>query len=164
MKKIVVALLLTGLLSGCESMKGAASSMTQQTGGNELPEASAGYQPAAQLPFPKERVFQAALDTLDDLRITVLTESKDAGRITTDYVAGPTQVVAFGLLGGNSVRYKYTISVKQDGKASKLTVTAFLESSGNKVQSWRDVSADNQQIVTNLQNFLTEKISKKLGM
>ena len=70
--------------------------------------------------------------------------------------------MALGILGGNSTRYKYLISVQERGRNTKLTVTAYLESSGNQIQSWRDVSADNPQIVSNLQNALTEDIQKHL--
>lgn len=150
--KIFVALFAILLTTGC----------VQTIGGKALPGPSAGFQPADPLSYPVAKVYKAAIETLDDSRISVLSQSKEDGRISTDYVVGPTQIMALGILGGNSTRYKYLISVQERGRNTKLTVTAYLESSGNQIQSWRDVSADNPQIVSNLQNALTEDIQKHL--
>lgn len=143
------------LVSGC-------AAMTQQIGGKALPEPSAGFKPMEILPYSTSAVFRAAVEALEDSGATILQQSKENGRITTDYVAGPTQIAALGLLGGNSVRYKYLVSVKDRAGKTKLTVTVFLESSGNQVQSWRDVSADNPEAVASIQNALIEDIEKRL--
>jgi len=151
-KSISAALFSVALAAGC----------AQTIGGKAIPNPSAGFQPADPLPYPVAKVYKAAIDTLDDSRIPVANQSKEDGRISTDYIAGPTQIMALGILGSTSTRYKYLISMKDRGHNTKLTVTAYLESSGNKIQSWRDVSADNPQVISSLQNALTEDIEKHL--
>lgn len=162
MKRLMIIAVLTGLLTACETVKDISGAVTQDIGGQAFPEPSPGFEPKATLPYSTAKVYQAALNTLEDENIIIASESKQNGRITTDYIAGPTQMTALGLLGTISTRYKYQINVKQREKGTKLTVTAYLESSGNQVQSWRDVSADNPQAISVLQKALTEKIEKNL--
>ena len=137
--------------------RGVVESMTSQRG-TSLPEPSQTYQPIEEIPYPVANLYNAAIEVLDEDRVSIVNENKDGGRIATDYVAGPSYSTALGILGSNSTRYKYLISIKKNGDGAKLMVTAFLESSGNEIQSWRDVSADNQTIVRNIQNALAEKI------
>jgi hypothetical protein len=100
---------------------------------------------------------------LDDARVPIAQENKESGRITTDYIARPTYRAAFGLLGSNTVRYKYRISIRGHSVGSQLRITAFLESSGNKVQSWRDVGSSNKKIIEALQDSLIEEVEKRVA-
>lgn len=165
--QILLVAVLAAALTACafnegSKERGFIESITSSNG-KSLPKPSPQYQPREVLPFPSQQVYKAAINTLDDSRISIANESKEDGRISTDYIAGPTFSTAFGILGSNSSRYKYLISVKESGRNSTtLRVTAYLESSGSSIQSWRDVSADNQQIVANLQNALMEDIEKRL--
>lgn len=154
------------LISACAMNEGSkergfVGSMTSQRG-KSLPAPSQNFQPTDVLPFASMQVHKAALRALDDARVSILSESKEDGRIATDYVAGPSFDTALGLLGNNSTRYKYLLSIKPSGRGTKLKVTAYLESSGSEVQSWRDVSAENQTQVNSVQNALIENIENAL--
>ncbi len=149
---VAVALMGVAFISGCAT----------QVGGKSLPVPSAGFQPTDVLPYAPARVYAASTAALDDASVPILSGNKDEGRIVTDYVAGPELVRVGGLLGGNSTRYKYLITIKASGSGSKLKVAATLESSGTQMQSWRDVSSDNQDVVNNIQNAMTENIEKHL--
>ena len=166
LRKLSVSLLLVVLVSACaidegSKARGVVESMTSQRG-KSLPAPSPNFKPADVLPFTSTQVYKAAVGVLDDARVSILNESKEDGRIATDYVAGPSFSMAIGLLGSNSTRYKYLISIKNSGRGTTLKVTAYLESSGNEVQSWRDVSADNQTQVRNIQNAMIENIENRL--
>jgi hypothetical protein len=165
-RKLILSLFLVVLVSACATNEGSGArnvieSMTSQSG-KSLPEPSPNFKPTDVLPFSSEQVYKAAVGVLDDARVSILNESKEDGRIATDYVAGPRFTTALGLLGTNSTRYKYLLAIKKSGSGTKLKVTVYLESSGNEVQSWRDVSEDNQTQVHNIQNALIENIEKAL--
>jgi uncharacterized lipoprotein len=147
------------LLLGCASSIGCAT----QVGGKNIPQPSAGFAAKDVLPNPPAQVYAAAKSVLDDDNVAITGESKEDGRINTDYVEGPSSIYAMGILGGNSSRYKYLIKVKPSGSGTKLTVAATLESAGSKyAQSWKDVSSDNPETVTKIQDALVEKIENKL--
>ncbi len=135
-------------LAGCWSM------------GKPMPTASAGFQPTDVLPNPPEQVFSAATAEMDDEGVAITSQSKEDGRITTDYVAGPSMVSA---VGGTNSRFKYLITVRPSGSGTKLIVHATLESAGtNAAQAWHDVSESNPDAVTGIQHALIEKIEKRL--
>ena len=161
----VVAVLATSLV-GCATNEGSGTRSAVEaitsTAGTPLPEPSAGFTPTDPLPHAPAKVYAAATAALDAMRIPIVNSSQADGRVTTDYAAGPRYSAAFGLLGSNTTRYKYLVNVRAAGTGSKLTVTAFLESSGNQVQSWRDVSADNPTITAKIQLALIERIEKSL--
>jgi hypothetical protein len=162
-----LSLFLIILISACAAEEGskgrsAIESITSQRG-KSLPQPSANFQPTDVIPFSPAQVYKAAVGVLDDARVSILNENKEDGRITTDYVAGPSFTVLGGFLGGgNSTRYKYLVSIKSASGGTKLKVTTYLESSGTSFQSWRDVSEDNQTQVRNIQNALIESIEKSL--
>lgn len=152
MKKIIaVSLLTTITMVGC-----------MQIGGQAIPEPRAGFQATNTLPYTKAKVYQASLDALNESGVIILNEKKDVS-ISTDYVAGPTQLVALGILGTNSTRYKYLITLSGTDKKVVLNVKAFLESSADTLQSWRDVSGENAGAVKSIQDALIEKIESKLN-
>lgn len=129
----LAAVTLATLLAGCATNEGSGTrsfveSITS-TAGTPLPEPSAGFKPTDPLPHAPAKVFSAAAAVLDEMRIPITNSSQPDGRITTDYAAGPRYSAAFGILGSNSTRYKYLVNVKEAGRGTKLTVTAFLESS-----------------------------------
>lgn len=166
MKKVLFSSLIASTLMGCamdEGSKGRAAveSMTS-TIGKSMPAPSLNFKPLDILPYPTKQVYKEVINILDESRISVLNENKEDGRISTDYIAGPVFVTAGGLLGSNSTRYKYLISIRDISGSTKLKVTAFVESSGNKIQSWRDVSEQNQTQVRSIENALIEKIEKSL--
>ena len=70
-----------------------------QVGGKAIPTASQGFRAADVLPNPPAQVYAAATAELDDEGIAVATQDKEAGRITSDYVPGPSTV---SLIGGTN--------------------------------------------------------------
>lgn len=133
--------------------------------GKALPKPTAGYIPKETLPFPVAQVYKAAVAVLDEDGASILNQDKEDGRIATDYIPGPSFTAAGGLLGSNTLRYKYLINIKEAGQGSKVKVTAHLESSGNKIQSWRDIgdiNDHNRAAVADLENALIEQIEKQL--
>lgn len=164
--RLVIVAAAAAALAGCATNEGGGSRSVVEsitsTSGAPLPEPSAGFVPTDPLPHPRAKVFSAAVAVLDEMRVPIVSSNPTDGRITTDYAAGPRYTAALGFLGSNSTRYKYLVNVRDAGRGTKLTVTAYLESSGNSVQSWRDVSADNPAITAKIQNALVERIEKSL--
>lgn len=139
-------------------------SITSKSGGAELPRPSEGYKPAKEVSASRERLIGAILEVFDENRISADLIDKQYGRVTSGYVQGPTFSTAFGLLGSNSTRYKFAISMSvSDKRANKLKVVATLESAGDEVTSWRDVSADNREVVANLEGWLYEQIEARIS-
>jgi hypothetical protein len=152
--KIIIITLIIMHTVGC--------ALTQEIGGTSLPEPSQNFAPQTILSSNATDVFDATVSVLDEKRVIIQNQDRSAGRLTTDYITGSTQMTALGLLGTNSTRFRYLIMIKPAEGGARLTVTAFLESSGNAVQSWRDVSADNKEIVRNLEYALIEDIEGRL--
>ena len=164
--KVSFIICAAAIVTGCAVSEGstarnAVAAMTT-TAGAGLPQPTVGFKAADQLKHPPEKVYAAALAALDAMRVPVLNSNQAEGRITTDYAAGPRSSTAFGLLGSNSSRYKYSVNIRGVGRDSKLAVTAFIESSGNSIQAWRDVSADNLTATGNIRDALVENIEKNL--
>jgi NlpB/DapX lipoprotein len=154
---IVAFVALAFNLSGC----------AQPIGATRFPEPSVTFVPKKEYAAPFENVWNTVHDVLENNRIAVAAESKDEGRITTDYVQGESQMHAFGFLGVLSSRYKYVIRLSRTGVAStRINILAYLESSGSAGPpeggavggAWRDVSNDNKAGVTKLENWLYEQI------
>lgn len=149
----------------CAFFVSACGTAPKVIGGNPLPSPSAGFTPAASLSYSKDKVYEATMAVLADKGIAVVNENKEGGRVSTDYVAGTTQQMGVVVLGTatTSTRYKYLVNISPDGKKkSRLAVKAFLEASSSNVQSWRDISSENQKIVSDIQNSLIESIESKL--
>lgn len=101
MHKLVILLVIAISLAGCAMQEGSKSrgvveSMTSQRGAS-LPEPSSSYQPVDHLPYPVGKVYEAAIEVLDEGRVSIVNENKDSGRIATDYVAGPSYSTALGI-------------------------------------------------------------------
>ncbi len=167
LRQLGLPLLLIALLSACamnESAeeKNVLDAMTIQKG-KPLPKPDPGFKAADVLPYTPLQVYVAAIEVLDAHRIFIAYENKTDGRISTDYVNGPSYVTAYGMLGGYTLRYKYLITLKKVGEQTKLNVTAYLESTRNEGLSWRNVSNENPTQVQDLQNVLIELIEHQLA-
>lgn len=148
------------LFSAAASAEGLLEAITAQND-ERLPQPSPGYQAKKLLPVTSDVLFQTVLRIFDENRITPGVIDKENGRIVSDYVAGPTFSTAFGLLGSNSTRYKVNIFIVKISKSSsKINVVARIESSGSQIQSWRDVSADNRKVVSDIEDWMYEQIEQ----
>jgi len=107
-----------------------------------------------------ERLWNAIRTVLEKERINIASTDRADGRITTDYVPGASQV---GLIGGSlTTRYKYNLSLRRTDKATtKVGITSTLESSSKNIP-WHDISKDNEERVTKLENWLYERIEQAL--
>lgn len=132
-------------------------------GATRFPQPSENFMPKREYTASFEDSWKNVNDVLNKNRIVVATENKGEGRITTDYIQGQGQADGFGLLGVISTRYKYAIRLARAGSGNTtINVIANLESSGNAMPAWRDISNENRGIVTKLENWLYEQIQKRL--
>ncbi len=146
------ALFIIVCLSGCFAV-----------GSARLPKASDGYQPAGSYAFSVDQLWPTLQDVLAGERITVAASNKADGTLTTDYVQGQTQVVALGLLGAQTTRYRYNVRLSRvDSARTKITIIATLESSGSSASQWHDVSKDNPEIVASIERALYEKLERAI--
>ena len=68
-------------------------------------------------------------------------------------------MMALGILGTIQTRYKYNINLTKLSKSkTRINIHCILESTGNKMSAWRDISNDNLELVKNLENWLYEQI------
>ncbi len=129
-------------------------------GSATLPSASEGYIPQKTYSKPLNDVWNAVQNVLLNERITIVTPDKENNRMQTDYVQGSTQFQLGKVL---TTRYKYTIVFERKGsKSTSLNIMATLESS-SKGHEWHDISKDNQEQVTKIENWFYEKIETKLA-
>jgi len=133
-------------------------------GVTRFPQPSENFTPKKEYAVSFDDAWSNVHDVLNKNRIVVATENKSEGRIATDYIQGQGQADGFGLLGVISTRYKYAIRLARAGGGNTtINVLANLESSGNAMPAWRDISNDNRGIVTRLENWLYEQIQKRLS-
>jgi hypothetical protein len=160
------------LLSGCPSMvgniAGAAYLNSQQERMVKFPEPSPGFQPKKIYEAPYEKVWDTAIRVLESNRITTTSLDKANGRIVTDYVQGEAQTMGpAGMLGAITTRYKYELTLEQMPQTQvRLGIICKLESKsvlgGDPASGWRDVSHENRQGVSILENWLYEQTEKSL--
>ena len=154
MKALVISLiLLIGgfYISGCVSI-----------GSATFPEPDKGFQPKTEYPISLDTLWNAVRTTLLTQRINITSSDKSGGNINTYYVQGPTQLNLVPGMPSLNTRYKYNITIQNvDAARSKLTVICTLESS-SEAMAWHDVSQDNKERVTDLENWLYEQIDKSL--
>lgn len=128
----------------------------------KFPSPSTTSQPRDILNASQERAWAAVKHALEGERIGIASSDKSEGSITTEYIQGETQLLAMGLMGSISTRYKYAIALeKTASNETKVRVQATLESMSAGL-SWHDVSKDNPQIISSLERWLQEKIEKAL--
>ncbi|MDP2152202.1 MAG: hypothetical protein Q8J66_00885 [Methylotenera sp.] len=162
MSFVLKSFLLLMVLFTQSASAGFAEKITSKSGA-ELPSPSLNYVAKTSYKESQKKVIAAILDAMSKNNIDVLTIDRESGRVASDYVAGPTYSAAFGLLGSNSTRYKFNVVVSRDGNKSAVNVSVKLESSGDEVESWRDVSADNKETVAKLRDWMYEIIEKQLN-
>ncbi len=115
-----------------------------------------------------DRLWDASLSTLRANQIPITNAAKDAGQITTDYLAGPSTFTFLATVGNaQATRYKYNIFFnKQGANRTALDVKTVLEASGSVSRSmnlpFRDLSAENPRLVSQLDSWLYEQIERSL--
>lgn len=159
----ILPLLVLVIFSQTAFSAGFVEKITSKSGGADLPKPSENYAAKTSYNESQKKVLTAVLDAMGKNNVDVLTIDRESGRIGSDYVAGPTYSAAFGFLGSNSIRYKFNIIVSGAKAKTEVTVTAKLESSGDEVQSWHDVSADNKPVVAQLRDWMYEQVEKQLN-
>lgn len=133
-------------------------------GKTRFPEPSNSYTPKSSYSVSFDTMWNAIDDVLQRNRIGIVSSDKSSGTILTDYIQGQSQVNALGLAGSITTRYKYNIRSKPiNNNKSKLSIFCTLESSGNSLTSWRNISNDNKALVSNLEKWLYEQIEKELN-
>jgi hypothetical protein len=146
---LMISLLVMVVLVGCASNLGNA----------KFPKSSTNYVLKKELNISYDKLFGVIANVLEDNRASIVSQDKATGKITTDYIQGVTQATAGGLLGVIQTRYKYNISItKLNKNKSKINIICTLESSGNKMSAWRDVTSDNIELVKSLEDWLYEQI------
>lgn len=130
-------------------------------GGTKFPEPSPGFNPKRNYTTPVAQILSAIETVCDENRI--ITESVSPKKIATEYIQGQSQMTAGGLGGTISTRYKYTVLLKTDNDVVKVNIICKLESSGNAMQQWRDISNDNPEVIRVLENWFYEQIETKIA-
>lgn len=135
------------------------ASCTMPLGQAQFPTPSVATPPRQEFVATYNQLWGRIARVLEDNRIEVASSDKSSGRMVTEYVQGQSQMTALGLLGTIATRYKYTIRVEKiDPQHTRVTARCVLESSGNEMSAWRDVSRDNSHVVTQLERWLYEQI------
>ena len=158
MKLVRISLItaLTFLIAGCMNV-----------GPVKMPQAAVGFAPKKTYSVAYATAWQKVQLTLENSRITILSANKDEsiGRIQTDYIEGASTLIAGGLVGAQSTRYRYSITMRPDGDKTNIGVVCKVESTingGNGASPWTDVSGQNAKLLTQLENWLYEQIEKDL--
>jgi hypothetical protein len=148
-----ISLILLALVVGCAMQSGP-----------KFPQPSPGYTPRRAYDASFEKVWKAVNEALDNNRIGVVSADQAAGRIQTDYIAGPETTYNAFLGGVGTSRYSFNIKMsRQDDGKTKLLIIGKLEQTlhgGQTATPYRDITPQNQAIVTNLENWLFEQIEK----
>jgi len=134
---------------------------TGTLGNARFPEAStAGFQPEREYNVSYENMWKRIRHVLNAERISIASSDKKEGRIRTDYIQGETQLLLGGFADAFSTRYKYTISLERIAQdKTRLNIICALETAPD-TGHWADASKDNAALVTNLENWLYERIHK----
>lgn len=158
------------LVSGCATMvgdmAGAAYLRTQQERMAKFPKASVGFQPKKIYDTTYEKIWKNVSHVLETNTLNITLIDKDNGRIVTDYVQGETQSMGpAGILGTITRRYKYNLAFEEiDQTKTRLGISCKFESRSlaRQTAEWRDVSYENKQLITMLENWLYEQVEKGL--
>jgi hypothetical protein len=134
------------------------------TGEVKTPKTSQGFEPKRVYVADVSKVWKVTNDVLEENRISVISSDQASGRIQTDTIAGDNYVSVLG--GGTEFRYSYNIKITgEDGGKTKLSIICKLESMHqirNSTRPFMDVSPENPDKVKNLENWLYERVEKKL--
>lgn len=157
MKRFVVII---SFLSLILFLNGCAANITNVA----FPKPSDGFQRNKIFNQSSTAMFQKIENVLEDNRIRIDTSDKANGKIVTDYIQGESKMYAGGMLGVIQMRYKYFIRIKPiNDNSCSVDIQSTLESSGNKMTAWREITNNNDlniQTAKNLEDWLYEKISK----
>jgi uncharacterized protein YgiM (DUF1202 family) len=106
-------------------------------------------------------MFRKVETVLENNRIGIDIQDKSSGKIVSDYIQGESHMYALGFLGTIQMRYKYSIKIKPvNDNVSNVDIICRLESSGNKMTAWREITNDNMELVTKLEDWLYENITQ----
>jgi len=135
------------------------------TDNGKFPTPDANFTPKRTYAVSHDKLWQAALDALDNNRIAVVNSDKADGRIQSDYIAGPGEVnIALAI--SQIPRYKYNISLRDEADGSvRLNVICTIEdsmSSAHSASQWRDVTSQNAALASKLETWLYEQIEDEL--
>ncbi|HEX3810314.1 MAG TPA: hypothetical protein VHW02_11520 [Rhizomicrobium sp.] len=150
------ALMVTFIVSACIPM-----------GGTDFPKPDNGFTPKLTYAVSEGQAYQSVVAALNANAIPIASGSPATGQITTDYIAGKSQLVGLGLVSADHTRYKYTVFIASHGKKlTSITVSCFLEISQSATSGstpFHDVSGENQEQVALLKNWLYQKIEQQLA-
>lgn len=135
------------------------------TDNGKFPTPDANFTPKRTYAVSHDKLWQAALDALDENRIAVVNSDKADNRIQTDYIAGPGEVnIALAI--SQITRYKYNITMRDEANGSvKLNVICTVEdsmSSAHSTSQWRDVTGQNTALENRLETWLYEQVEGEL--
>jgi hypothetical protein len=129
---------------------------------------SATFAPKRVYAVEQNAALQKMEKILDEARIPIASQNKSdsSARISTDYIAGPTALIAGGLVGAQSTRYRYHITVRPaESQKTSVLITCNVESTikgGSGASQWTDVSNQNQKLTAIRENWLYEQFEKDL--
>lgn len=161
-KSTVAAAIIIGCVYPANADQGALGSFVASIStleGAQIPEPSPNFAPIEVLPGSPEDVFDVVTDIFDDGGVVIVQADRAEGRVTTDYIAGPTSYV-LGFLGGTVSRYRYLVTIREAEGGSTIRIKTFLESSSADVQSWHDVAGQNPTAMEALRLSLYEAIQE----
>ena len=130
------------------------------------PQPSPNFVPKQTYQVSFDKLWSAALDALDNNRITTVSLDKATGIIQTDFIQGFSFHIDLILSkGGNDTRYKYNLKLKEQTDGSfKLNIVCKIEESSyteNGGTGWAEVGS--RPIHKQLETWLYEQIEKGLN-
>lgn len=135
-------------------------------GDRNFPEPSEGFMPQKVYDAGFDEIWESAMIALEENRIIIDNSDKSAGRINTDYIQGESTAYVGGLGGVGNSRYKYSISLRETGDGEvNVSVIGNLESSlqgASGTTEWRDLTAENQDLVGQLERWMYEEIERRM--
>ncbi len=123
--------------------------------GKHFPKATNGYVPKVTYNVAFNKAWRIVIRTLDENSMSITSESKRTGQITTGYMEGTTTI---GLFNATS-RYKYRIFILRIARTrTRINISPVLQSGGGDAGIFHNVTSQNQGIVKQLKSSLYEKI------
>ncbi len=123
--------------------------------GKQFPKATNGYVPKVTYNVAFDKAWGIVVRVLGENSISIASESKQTGQITTGYMEGTTSIGLFNAMS----RYKYRIFILKIARTrTRINISPVLQSGGGDAGAFHDVTSSNQEIVKQLKNSLYEKI------
>jgi hypothetical protein len=137
-----------------------------QVGTTTFPEPIAGFTPKDTYAVSYDKLWDATVNALDKNRIAAASMDKASGSIQTDYIEGPSALIAGGFVGAQSTRYKFNLALRNqsDGHV-RLNILCKIESTikgGSGASQWTDVTSQNRERATKLETWLYGEVEKGL--